>query len=231
MKDVIFSRKSCRSYADRPLEPAILLEALENLIPLFPEIETEFRILSKNEVRSVCRFIPSQLIAAYSETKDGYLENIGFLLQQVDLRLQKRGIGVCWIGLGKPTVDGPEGKEFVILLAAGVPDCDIKRTKDDFTRKTMEDISDIPDEKLEPARFAPSAINSQPWYFVHEGNTVHVYRTTNILKKSFSLGRMNQIDMGIALCHLYVSNPDTFRFFFANAPEEKGYSYVGSVTL
>lgn len=231
MKDVIFSRKSCRSYTDTLLDLEVFSEALANLTPLYPEIRTEFRIVSREEVRSVCRFIPKQLIAAYSEVKDGYLENVGFLLQQVDLRLQKNGIGVCWIGLGKPTVEGPSDKEFVILLAVGEPDCEIKRTREEFTRKPPVEISDIADPKLEPARFAPSAINSQPWYFVHENDTVHVYRTTNILKKSFSLGRMNQIDMGIALAHLYISDPDTFRFFSADAPQKKGYVYVGSVTL
>jgi len=231
MKDVIFSRKSCRSYTDTPLDDSVINDALYNLTPLYPEISTEFRILKRDEVRSVCRFLPPQVIAAYSETKNGYLANIGFLLQQVDLRLQKRGVGVCWIGLGKPTVEGPADKEFVILLAVGTPACEIKRTKEEFTRKSIAEISDIPDPRLEPARFAPSAVNSQPWFFVHENDTVHVYRTKNILKKTFSLDHMNQIDMGIALSHLYVSNPDTFRFFSTDAPKKKGYAYVGSVVL
>ena len=225
MKDVIFSRKSCRSYEDTPLDPALISEALEGLTPLFPEIRTEFSVLEKSSVRSVCKFIPNQLIAAYSEVKEGYLENIGFLLQQVDLRLQKRGIGVCWIGLGKPTVADPEDKEFVIFLAVGNPACDIKREKEEFSRKSMAEISDLPDPRLEPARFAPSAINSQPWYFTHDGDTIHVYRTTNILKKSFPLGRLNQTDIGIALSHLFVSNPDTFRFFLTDAPKKRGYLY------
>ena len=37
--------------------------------------------------------------------------------------------------------------------------------------------------------------------------------------------------MGIALAHMYVTNPDTFRFFAAEAPELKGYAYSGSFTL
>lgn len=231
MNDVIFSRKSCRNYTDTPLDPAVLSEALSGLTPLFPEIETEFRIVNRNDVRSVFRFLPPQLIAAYSEVKEGFLENIGFLLQQAELRLQKLGVGVCWIGLAKPTFEDPKDKEFVIFLAVGTPSCEIKRAKEKFIRKSPEEISDIFDPKLEPARFAPSAVNSQPWYFTHENETIHVYRTTNILKKSFLLGRMNQIDMGIALSHLYVSNPDTFRFFSADAPKRKGYLYLGSVTL
>ncbi|MBQ3054564.1 MAG: nitroreductase [Oscillospiraceae bacterium] len=230
MKDVIFSRKSCRSYLETPLDPSVIQDALCDLTPLHPEISVEFRTLKKAEVRSICRFLPPQIIAAYSERKDGYLENIGFLLQQVDLRLQKQGIGVCWIGLGKPTVPNPHDKEFVILLAVGTPNGEIKRSKDEFARKSMHEISDQPDPRLEPARFAPSAVNSQPWYFAHDGEILHVYRVSPARPKALTLGRMNQIDMGIALCHLYVSNPNTFRFFSADAPKKKGYVYLGSIS-
>lgn len=44
-----------------------------------------------------------------------------------------------------------------------------------FKRKSMEQITDRPDAKLEPARLAPSAVNSQPWFFAHEGDTIHVW--------------------------------------------------------
>lgn len=49
---------------------------------------------------------------------------------------------------------------------------------------------------------------------------------------SKALSDMNRIDVGIALAHLYVANPDTFRYFQANdAPEVKGGTYIGSFTL
>jgi hypothetical protein len=86
----------------------------------------------------------------------------------------------------------------------------------------MEQITDKPDPRLEPARLAPSAVNSQPWYFHHEGNAIHVYCS----KKG------SRLDAGIALAHLYVANEETFRFFTAESPTVvSGYSYIGSVTL
>ena len=86
----------------------------------------------------------------------------------------------------------------------------------------MEQITDLPDAKLEPARLAPSAVNSQPWYFTHEGDTIHVYCNQ----------RGSRLDIGIALAHLYVSNEDTFRFFKADhIADLPGYTYIGSVTL
>ena len=75
---------------------------------------------------------------------------------------------------------------------------------------------------LEAARLAPSAVNSQPWYFAHEGNTLHVHCN----KKG------SRLDIGIALAHLYIENPGTFRFSRAEtATEVPGYRYIGSVTL
>ena len=86
----------------------------------------------------------------------------------------------------------------------------------------MEQISDKPDPRLEPARLAPSAVNSQPWYFAHDGDAIHVYCS----KKG------SRLDAGIALAHLYAANADTFHFFKAdrmiNLP---GYSYIGSCDI
>jgi hypothetical protein len=43
---------------------------------------------------------------------------------------------------------------------------------------------------------------------------------------------MNRIDIGIALAHLYVANPETFRFFQTDsAPAVKDHRYLGSITL
>ena len=76
--------------------------------------------------------------------------------------------------------------------------------------------------RLEPDRLVPSAVNSQPWFFTHEGNTVHIWRS----KKG------SRLDAGIALAHLYVSSADTFRFLKADRITDlPGYTYIGSVTL
>ena len=86
----------------------------------------------------------------------------------------------------------------------------------------MEKITDKPDFRLEPARLAPSAVNSQPWYFTHEGDTIHVYCS----KKG------SHLDIAIALAHLYVENEKVFGFFkIENAREVPGYGYIGSINL
>lgn len=237
MKNAIYYRRSCRSYSSVPLPPQQLqeIEAFsKTLAPLDGTIHTAMQILPGDAVRFYFPWKSPQLIAFFSENKPGYLENAGFILQQMDLWLQSRGIGVCWLGLGKlkSQIKIPEGMEFVILLAFGTPKEPLSKEPRKFSRKAMAEISDQDDPKLECARVAPSSTNSQPWYFTHEDQTVHAFRSEAGLLRHAMLGTMNRIDLGIALAHLYVENPENFRYFSAE-PEHipAGHSYTGSITL
>ena len=230
--EMIYRRRSCRSFLDSPVN-AQMLEMIKNfsMKPLYPEIKIRWEIVSKKQVKCICPWTTPQLIAVYSEEADGWLENVGFMFQQMDLYLQSLGLGVCWLGMGKmnpKTASGVEGMRFAIMLAFGNPKGDQQRHDiNEFKRKAPEQIADQADPKLEPARLAPSAINSQPWYFVHEGNDIHTYCIKNGVP-----GYMNFIDVGIALAHLYVANKDTFRFTKPlQYPECSGYHYIGRVTL
>jgi len=227
LNEMIFHRKSCRSFTGKPLDA----EKLQKLLsfgpkPLYPEIRVHWDIVPRDQVRCICPWTTPQLITVYSEETDGCLENIGFLFQQMDLYLQTLGLGVCWLGMGRMdprTAGSVEGMRFVIMLAFGHPKGDqLRHDLKSFRRKPMEQITDRPDPRLEPARLAPSAVNSQPWYFTHEGDTIHVWCS----KKG------SRLDAGIALAHLYVSSADTFRFFKADQTADlPGYTYIGSVNL
>ena len=86
----------------------------------------------------------------------------------------------------------------------------------------MEQIPDHSDPRLEPARLAPSAVNSQPWYFTHDGDTIHVWCS----KKG------SRLDAGIALAHLYAANEESFRFFKAEPRTGlTDYDYIGSAAM
>lgn len=235
MKDTIYRRRSCRSFAEEPLSQDVLdgIKKLE-LKPLYPDIRVDWQIVKQEQVRFYMPWRAPQLVAVFSENKPGYLENVGFMLQQLDLALQKMGLGVCWMGLGKPRsgLNAPEGMEFVIFLAFGTPKEGFETGNRSFRRKTLSEISDREDARLECARVAPSSTNSQPWYFVHEGDTLHACCSKAGILRHAMLGTMNRIDMGIALAHLYVEHSDSFRFFTAEAPHvPDGYGYIGSFTL
>ena len=227
LNEMIFHRKSCRSFLGKPVNAEMIEKILSfEPKPLYPEIKVRMDIVSKDKVKCICPWTTPQLIAIYSEEIEGYLENIGFLFQQMDLYLQTLGLGVCWLGMGRmnpKTAADVEGMKFVIMLAFGHTKGDqLRQDRKGFKRKSLEQITDKADPRLEPARLAPSAVNSQPWYFTHEGDTVHVH-----CSKKGSL-----LDAGIALAHLFVANEDTFRFFKAeNVAEVPGYGYVGTITL
>ena len=222
--EMIYHRKSCRSFTGKPVDPELLGKILSfELKPLYPDIKVRMDIVSRDKVKCICPWTTPQLIAVYSEETEGYLENIGFLFQQMDLYLQTLGLGVCWLGMGRMnprTAMEVEGMKFVIMLAFGYPKGDqIRHDVKGFKRKAMEQITDRADPRLEPARLAPSAVNSQPWYFVHEDDTIHIYCSK----------RGSRLDAGIALAHLYVANEKSFRFFQAEHKADlPGYGYVGS---
>ena len=227
LKEMIYHRKSCRSFTGKPVDAEMIEKILSfEPKPLYPEIKVRMDIVSRDKVRCLCPWTTPQLITVYSEEKEGYPENIGFLFQQMDLYLQTLGLGVCWLGLGKmnpKTAGEVEGMKFVIMLAFGHPKGDpLRHDGKGFKRKAMEKITDIADPRLDAARLAPSAVNSQPWYFIHEEDTVHVYCSH----------KGSRLDAGIALAHLYVANEETFRFFQTEQPQEvAGYGYIGSITL
>ena len=227
LKEMIYHRKSCRSFTNVPVDAATIetIKAFP-MKPLYPDIPIHWDIVPRNQVKCICPWTTPQLITVYSEERSGYQENIGFLFQQLDLYLQTLGLGVCWLGMGRmnpKTTTEVDGMKFVIMLAFGHPKGDqLRHDLKSFKRKPMEQITDKSDPRLEPARLAPSAVNSQPWYFTHEGNTIHVWCS----KKG------SRLDAGIALTHLFVSNDDRFQFSKeANVSEIPGYTYIGSVNI
>ena len=232
-------RRSVRSYTSEMVDEATLAEIrafMADLKPLFPATLPEARIIPTKDAAFIQKWRNPQFLAFYAPKTDEGLMNVGFMYQQLDLFLQSRGLGSCWVGLGTP-VDTihkpPEGMKLAVMMAFGHPaDVPERSVEMDFKRRKMEDVSDVPDDRLEAARLAPSATNSQPWAFLHAGDTIHVYREKLSLIKTRTHGRMNLIDMGIMLAHLFVSHPDTFRFEQCEVhPEKTAYLYMGSVTL
>ena len=237
LSDMIPHRRSVRAYKAEAIAPAVLDELqayMANLVPLIPGAKVEGRIIPTGHGNFLQKWKTPHFVAIFTDGSDDGLMNAGFMYQQLDLYAQSKGLGTCWVGLGSLTEEesAPEGMKLAVMMAVGVPEGVPERTPADFRRKPMAEISDRPDDRLEALRLAPSATNSQPWYVAHEGDVLHVYREELGRIKQRTHGRMNKIDMGIGLCHLYVTNPDTFRFRRdPNPPRRDGLIYVGSVTL
>lgn len=209
----IFQRKSIRNFIPTPLDEDNLnkiTEQLKNLKPLYEDIKIDFKILSTREVNQRMMKKAPHYLAVFSEVKKGYKTNVGFMMQQIDLFLSANGIGSCWQGIPSITKEVQKSTDlkFIILIAFGKAKEILYRSDiSGFKRKTYPEISsntDIP-EIIEAARLAPSATNSQPWFFTGDESIIHAYMCKPGLLKKIITGRYPPIDMGIALCHLNIA--------------------------
>ncbi|MDI9614322.1 nitroreductase family protein [Methanothermobacter sp.] len=231
----IFRRKSTRRYSSPVSDDALheIRDYLGGLESLLPSIPFEFRIIGENDVSTRMQKPAPHYIAAFSEGHMGRL-NVGFMLQQMDLKLSSMGIGSCWQGIPRVKGHVKSDLEFIILLAFGVAAEPVHREPSEFKRKPLCEITDIRgmDDVLEAVRLAPSAVNNQPWYLRGGDGIVHAYcRVQNPVKRRL-LGRWNPIDMGIALAHLKISLEHhgygaEFRIL-DKTPEIKNYTYKGT---
>lgn len=177
------------------------------LKPLVNNINVKIKIVKD---QTTCKRGQEYCILFYSEKKDNYLQNIGYLGEQLDLYLVSKNIGTLWFGIGKPEEKEYEGLDFVIMMAIAKVDSEDKFRKDMFKsrRKSIEEIwsgesySDI----ANIARFAPSACNTQPWKVESSNDEIKVYRYRKEGKRGIMPKEMviyyNQIDIGIFLCFL-----------------------------
>ena len=91
----IFKRKSFHIFKSTDTlsgdEIQELKDFIKNVKPLDSEIKTEICIVPEKE--STCKRGGEFCILFYSETKDEYLQNIGYIGEQIDLYLASKNIG------------------------------------------------------------------------------------------------------------------------------------------
>jgi nitroreductase len=240
----IFQRKSIRKYDLDSLDEDTLKEIREHLRtlkPLHKDINIEFKILSPDAViRRTMRKAP-HYIAVFSEVKEGYLSNVGFMLQQMDLFFSANGLGSCWQGIPTLKKEGLARShlKFIILMPFGKPQETLHRTKtSQFKRKSLQDIGDIKgaDDLLETARLAPSARNAQEWFFTGDEHLIHAYYRKPGYIPGLLIKKYPPMDVGISLYHLKLGvehfGKET-EIIFDN-PENNNlndYEYVASLRL
>ncbi len=211
--ETIFRRKSIRQYDSTPLDGTTLAEIMTHasaVKPLYDGIKIETKLLSQKDVKSLFQAKAPHYLAVFSEAKDRYLTNAGFMLQQMDLFFSANGIGSCWQGIPKPTKEivNRSKFEFIILLAFGKAKERLYRENvSDFTRKPFGGITNLKvvDSLMEPAQLAPSAMNRQPWFFTGSASTIHVHRVKLNFLTALMLDKMDKISIGISICHMWLA--------------------------
>ena len=211
--DMIFKRKSFhlfRNIGDEKISNEEIKEIenyINNLKPLADDIKVKTKIVKEG---ATCRRGQEYCILFYSEKKDNYLQNIGYLGEQLDLYLVSKNIGTLWFGIGKVAEKTLDGLDFVIMIAIAKVDSEEKFRKDMYKskRKDLDEIWDGEEYRNigDIVRFTPSACNTQPWKVKVTKNEIKVYR----YRKEGKRGIMpkdrviyyNQIDIGIFLYFL-----------------------------
>ena len=210
--DMIFKRKSFHLFRNIGNESITNdeLNDIENEFYKFKPLIDDIKVKIKIVKSSTCKRGQEYCILFYSEKKSNYLQNIGYLGEQLDLYLVSKNIGTLWFGIGRPNENELDGISFVIMMAISKVDSEDKFRKDMYKSKRKAiseiwkgsyylDIANI-------VRFAPSACNTQPWIVESNEHELKVYRYKKPGKRGIMPNNLityyNQIDIGIFLYFL-----------------------------
>ena len=217
----IFKRKSFHFFKEREEisdnELKDLNEFIENVKRLDNDIKTTIIIVPDQE--TTCKRGGQYCILFYSEKKNEYLRNIGYIGEQIDLYLTSQNIGALWYGIGKPQNMQIEGLDFVIMISiAKMPEDKFRKDMFKSKRKPLTEIWHGNTLGIaEIVRFTPSACNSQPWIVENTGEELLIYRYKKPGKRGImpadKVRYYNKIDIGI------------FLFFLEVCLENENYSY------
>ena len=236
-------RKSVRNYSPERFIDALkakITRAVKELVPLYDDAVTNFKFCPANTIRDVVKGnlvkAPYYIILSAKEA-DGYLENVGFMAEQLVIWLAQEGIGSCYCGMGKPASGAQISDTYCITLALGYPaeKESFRESEEQFKRKPIEAycIGNAENDFLEPfiyyARLAPSAINAQPVVYEPDGSSIHVYRKKPLLSK---LEQMQRIDTGIALAHIFLyAREKGYHIDFYKGDKARHDKYIYFLTL
>ncbi len=208
----IFKRKSFHLFRDKEEMNSEDIEELKGFIatvkPLNPNIKVDICVVPEED--TTCKRGAQYCVMFYSEEKDEYLRNIGYMGEQIDLYLASRNIGGLWFGIGKEKVVKKNGLSYIIMIAiAKVPEEKFRKDMFKAKRKTLEEIWIGDELNVAPiVRFTPSACNTQPWITENTGDRLLVYRYKKPGKRGImpadKVRYYNSIDMGIYLFMLEI---------------------------
>ena len=184
-------------------------KAFDSFERLYPGIRTAIRILPAEKVNF--KRDAEYCLLIYSEKKENYLMNAGYIGEQLDLYLVHHNIGSLWFGIGKPDVETIDGLDFVIMIAVHKVN-DLSLFRKDMFKSKRKDLDEIWSGETyglaEIARFSPSACNSQPWFVKEEEGLLTVFRYKKAGKRGImpakAVAYFNRIDIGIFLCILEI---------------------------
>ncbi len=230
MLDIIKGRKSVRSFDGRTLSDEHrkdISEYIKNISNPF-DIPVEFVLLdAKEHGLSSPVLSGEELYVAGKVEKKPYADvAFGYSFEELVLHAWKLGIGTVWIGgtmkreLFEEAAGLKDGEMMPCVSPLGYP-AKKKSLKETMMRKGIGADTRIPGDKLffadewgrsltpsddmadifEMVRWAPSAVNKQPWRIIFKDGLYHFYEKKDKGYVNDATGDLQKIDVGIALCH------------------------------
>ena len=223
-------RKSVRTFDGRPIssEHMKLLEEYVRDIPNPFGIPVEFVFLDAKEHGLSSPVLKGEnLYIAGKVARKPYADAaFGYSFERFVLYAQSLGIGTVWIGgtmkreLFEAAAALKDSEMMPCVSPLGYP-AKKRSIKELVMRKGISADDRIPAAKLffdsewgsplalnddmkelfELVRWAPSAVNKQPWRIIRKGNVYHFYEKKDRGFDKASTGDLQKIDVGIALCH------------------------------
>lgn len=240
---LIERRRSVRSF-----EPAVDDATIAQVKAICEASPLELRLLSGDQAQAaaggilgVGRVVAPWYIAAISPGDRESLKDLGYHTQRTILEMTALELGTCWVGAisnsnkERLAADLGLGDQLGIraLVAWGRPRG--KGTPRQGRRVLPAKLAVFDSDcsgsmpwraVLEAVRWAPSAINRQPWRLWFTAGAVHLYSASKRLAREYT-----PIEMGIALCHIELACQQLAvagKIQVTEHPQRRGWEYWAS---
>ncbi len=230
LREIVMGRKSVRTFDGKALSEEHRKD-LEEFIREIPNpfgIPVEFVLLDAKEKGLSSPVLAGEpmYVAGKVENKPYADVAFGYSFEKLVLHAQSLGVGTVLIGgtmkreVFEAAAGLKSGEKMPCISPLGYPAA--KRSlKESMMRKGIGadnrlsadklffkdqwgqslNLDDGTTELLELVRWAPSAVNKQPWRLVFADGLVHFYELKDRGFDNPVTGDMQKIDLGIALCH------------------------------
>ncbi len=229
--DVMLTRKSVRTYADRQLTSEQLsaiknyLANTDNYATIFgSDIRIELLEHGNVDTRNVIKNAPVYVVVVIKNNRQALID-AGFVFERFVLFIEQLGLAACYLNSGfqrsSVQLAQPLKADEVMVLASPIGFASDKESIIEKggrfflragKRKPIDDIfyqneinkpieNDTVRQKLEYVRWAPSAVNAQPWRIILDGQKTHFYINKKEADQKRGDYNIHILDIGIAICH------------------------------
>jgi len=258
--DAIFYRKSIRNYSNKSIKSSLMEEVkslCSNITCLNEDLNIKAHIVERGHLIQFlmgksCEIKAPHYLVITSNKGDNYLENVGYVGEEILLKMTSLGLATCWlkcelkrddisefIQLDEIEEDDEEYENKIekpyAIIAFGYAEKKetlFRTAKCEPDRKRLKKVCKKIDRKwikvLKAVRVAPSIKNTQPWVFYSTNSGFDLYQE----KPKKNIESNSKISIGTALKHLEIAckNFDMkFNFEKLEPKRKRGKSYIISI--